>query len=158
MTTKAYSKFTRSTVQNSHDQMFCLIRRIVYLVWFYLPLPPTRQGLTQGQWTKGRLKCGLRGWVGRERIETRTLLVCVGHWLTNCNVSLMSQAVSWTQIWVQALDSTRQQGLVLYMGTKGVNNAAHLPEGSRVETESLAASSLPLLPFCRASLQPKRLG
>ena len=63
-----------------------------------LPLPPTRQGLTKGQ----RLKWGIKGWIGRERAETRTLLVCAGHWPTKCNVSLMSQAVSWTQILVQA--------------------------------------------------------
>ena len=49
--------------------------------WLYLPVPASRQGLTRGQWPEGRLKWGLRGWVGRERIETRNLLVCAGHWL-----------------------------------------------------------------------------
>ena len=39
---------------------------------------------------------------GRERAETRTLLVYVTHQLTWCNVSLMSQAVSRNQTWVRA--------------------------------------------------------
>ena len=50
---------------------------------------------------------------------------------------------------------TRQQGLVLYMGDKGVNNADCLPEGNLAETRSVTASSLLLFLF-RASLQPKR--
>ena len=39
---------------------------------------------------------------GRAWAEARTLLVCAAHRPTTCNVGLMSQAVSWSQIWVQA--------------------------------------------------------
>ena len=39
---------------------------------------------------------------GRERAETRTLLVYAAHRLTWCNVSQMRQAVSRTQMWVRA--------------------------------------------------------
>ena len=39
---------------------------------------------------------------------------------------------------------TRQQGLVPYIGYKGVNNAARPPEGRPAEIVSLAASGLPL--------------
>ena len=48
----------------------------------YLSLPPTRHDLTQGQKPEGRLKWGERGGEGRERAETRTLLVCAAHRLT----------------------------------------------------------------------------
>ena len=48
------------------------------------------------------IKVGIRGREGRERVETRTLLVCAAHRLTWCNVSLMRQAVSQTQMWVRA--------------------------------------------------------
>ena len=40
-----------------------------------------------------------KGWA---QAEARTLLIYAAHWPTHCNMSLMSQAVSWTQIWVQA--------------------------------------------------------
>ena len=66
----------------------------------YLSLPPTRQDLIQGQKPEGQLKWGQRGGEGRARAKTRTLLVCAAHWPTNCNVGLMSQEVSGTQIWV----------------------------------------------------------
>ena len=45
---------------------------------------------------------GFRGQEGREQAETRTLLVYAAHWHIKCNVGLMSQAVSRTQIWVRA--------------------------------------------------------
>ena len=48
------------------------------------------------------IKVGIRVREGRERVETRTLLVNVAHQLTWCNVSLMRQAVSRTQMWVRA--------------------------------------------------------
>ena len=48
------------------------------------------------------IKVGIKGRGGRERAETRTLLVCAAHRLTSCNVSLMRQAVSRTQMWVRA--------------------------------------------------------
>ena len=68
----------------------------------YLSLPPTRQDLTHDQKPESRLKLRLRGGEGRERAETRTLLVYAAHWPAKCNVGLMSQAVSRTQIWVRA--------------------------------------------------------
>ena len=46
------------------------------------------------------IKVGIKGGEGRERAETRTLLVNAAHRLTWCNVSLMRQAVSRTQMWV----------------------------------------------------------
>ena len=52
--------------------------------------------------TRRPIKVGIKGRGGRERIETRTLLVCAAHRLTYCNVSLMSQVVSRTQMWVRA--------------------------------------------------------
>ena len=42
---------------------------------------------------------------------------------------------------------TGPQGQVLYKGAKGVNNAAHWPEGSPAETGDLTASRLPSVPF-----------
>ena len=48
------------------------------------------------------IKVGIKRGVGRERAETRTLLVYAAHRLTQCNVSLMRQAVSQTQMWVRA--------------------------------------------------------
>ena len=39
--------------------------------------------------------------------------------------------------------STGQQGLLLYKGAKGVNDAAHSPEGGPAEAGGLSASSLP---------------
>ena len=48
------------------------------------------------------IKVGIKGRGGREWAETWTLQVYAAHWLTWCNVSLMRQAVSWTQMWVQA--------------------------------------------------------
>ena len=48
------------------------------------------------------IKVGIRGREDRERVETRTLLVYAAHRLTWCNVNLMRQAVSRTQMWVQA--------------------------------------------------------
>ena len=87
------------------------------------------------------IKVGIKGRGGRERAETRTLLVCAAHRLTQCNVSLMRQAVSRTQMWVQArmpvngLNQTH--GLVPYKGDKGDKSAANPPEGSLVETRCL---------------------
>ena len=49
------------------------------------------------------IKVGIKGGGGRQRAETRTLLVYAAHRLTWCNVSLMRQAVSRrTQMWVRA--------------------------------------------------------
>ena len=48
------------------------------------------------------IKVGIKGGGGRKRAETRTLLVYAAHQLTWCNVSLMRQAVSRTQMWVRA--------------------------------------------------------
>ena len=55
-------------------------------------------------WSKARrpIKVGIKGAEGRERAETRTLLVYAAYRLTWCNVSLMRQAVSRSQMWVQA--------------------------------------------------------
>ena len=38
------------------------------------------------------------------------------------------------------------------MGAKGVNNAAHPPEGSPAENGGLMASNLPLVPFWNLAL------
>ena len=59
-------------------------------------------GLDTRSKTRRPIKVGIRRRVGRERVETRTLLVCAAHRLTWCNVSLMRQAVSRTQMWVRA--------------------------------------------------------
>ena len=67
-----------------------------------MSLPPTRQDLTQGQKPEGQLKWGQRGEEGRERAETRNLLVCAAHRPTKCNVGVMSQAVSRIHIWIRA--------------------------------------------------------
>ena len=84
-------------------EILCFIRIYVETnTSVYLSLPPTRQDLTQGQKTEGRLKWGWKGGEGRERAETRTLLVYAAHRLTWCNVSLVRQAVSRTQMWVRA--------------------------------------------------------
>ena len=48
------------------------------------------------------IKVGIREREGWERVETRNLLVFAAHRLTWCNVSLMRQAVSRTQMWVRA--------------------------------------------------------
>ena len=80
---------------------------------------------------------------GQAQAEAWTLLVYAAHWPTKCNVGLISQAVSQTQIWVQAW--TSQQGLVLYIGYKGVNVAAHPPKGGPAEAGDLTASNLPLI-------------
>ena len=121
----------------------------------YLPVSTTRQGLKQGQKPEGQLNLGWRGVGGRERAESRTMLVYVTHRLTWCNVS---QVVSRTQMWsghvCRLMAWTRQQGLVPYIGYKEVNNAACLPGGSLAETGSLAASSLPL--FFLGSHTPDR--
>ena len=77
------------------------------------------------------IKVEINGRGGRERAETRTLLVYVAHRLTWCNVSLVSRSLS-----------------------KGVNNADRPPGGSLVETRSLKASSLPL--FLLQSHAPDR--
>ena len=69
-------------------------------------------------------KVGIRGGKGRERAEALTLLVCVAHRLTLCNVSPKSRSLS-----------------------KGVDNAARPPGGSPAELGSLTASSLPLFLF-----------
>ena len=55
-------------------------------------------------WSKARrpIKVGIKGREGRELAETRTLLVYAAHRLTWCNVNLMRQAVSRTQMWVRA--------------------------------------------------------
>ena len=70
----------------------------------------------------------------------------------------MSQAVSQTQIWVRAgipgLTWTRQQGLALYIGDKGVNVAARLPEGGAAEVGGLSASNLPLISIPHPTRMP----
>ena len=45
---------------------------------------------------------GLGGGEGRTRAEARILRVYAAYWPTKCNVGLMSQAVSRTQIWALA--------------------------------------------------------
>ena len=45
----------------------------------YLSLPPTRHDLTQGQKARRPIKVGIKGRGGRERAETRTLLVNAAH-------------------------------------------------------------------------------
>ena len=55
-------------------------------------------------WSKARrqIKVGIKGGgEGREGAETRTLPVYAAHQLTWCNVSMMRQAVSRTQMWVR---------------------------------------------------------
>ena len=58
--------------------------------------------LDTGSKAQRPIKVGIKGRGGRERVETQTLLVYAAHRLTWCNVSLMRQAVSRTQMWVQA--------------------------------------------------------
>ena len=104
------------------------------------------------------IKGGDKGRGGQKRAEARALLVYAAHRLTWCNVSVMRQAVSRTQMWVRArmpvygLNLTR--GLVSYVGYKGDKSAAHQPGGSLVETRSLKAPSLPL--FLLQSHAPDR--
>ena len=52
----------------------------------YLSLPPTRHDLTQGQKARRPIKVGIKGRGGRERAETRTLLVlcCLSAHLVQC--------------------------------------------------------------------------
>ena len=45
----------------------------------YLSLPPTRLGLTQGQWPESRLQCEFRGGEGSARVDVRDLLVSASH-------------------------------------------------------------------------------
>ena len=52
--------------------------------------------------TRRLIKVGINGGVGLEWTKAHTLLVCAAHRPTKCDVGLMSQAVSRTQIWVQA--------------------------------------------------------
>ena len=61
-----------------------------------------KTGLDTRSKARRPIKVGIRGREGRERVETRTLLVNVANRLTWCNVSLMRQAVSRTQMWVRA--------------------------------------------------------
>ena len=42
------------------------------------------------------------------------------------------------------------------MGAKGVNNAAHPPEGGLAEARCLSASSLPLVPLRSLDLNKKK--
>ena len=53
----------------------------------YLPMPPTKQGLTQGQWSEGRLKWWIRGGEGRARAEVRSPagLCCSSTHLEQCD-------------------------------------------------------------------------
>ena len=54
---------------------------------------------------------------GRGRSGTSRNSNPAAHPLTWCNVSQMSQAVSRTQMWVRVMAWTKQQGLVLYIGS-----------------------------------------
>ena len=49
---------------------------------------------------------------------------------------------------------TRQQGLVLYIGYKGVNDAARTPGGGLVEAGDLSASNLPLISIPHPAWMP----
>ena len=89
------------------------LRPHVYLCWavpeqvnvarcFYLPLPPTWQGLTQGQWPEGRLKWRLGEVdVGHEpRLEPCWSMLLIDP--LSAMWELMSQSDLGPKIWVQA--------------------------------------------------------
>ena len=67
------------------------------------------------------------------RAKAWTLLVYASHRPTYCNVGLMNLSVlgpkSWSRHVCLIIALTGQQGPVLYKGNKGVNDAAHSPEG-----------------------------
>ena len=54
------------------------IKHLVFILVWYLSLPPTRRDLTQGQWPEGRLKEGIKDSEGRARAEAQTLLDFLG--------------------------------------------------------------------------------
>ena len=76
---KIYQQKLLRIVSNIGSRTFVLLLLLLKHATEYLSLPPTRHDLTQGQKPEGQLKWG-RG--GRERAETRTLLVCAAHRLT----------------------------------------------------------------------------
>ena len=55
----------------------------------------------------------------------------------------------------QVIAWTRQQGLVLYIGKKGVNVAARPPEGSPAETGGISASNLSLISISHPARMPE---
>ena len=86
------------------------------------------------------------------------LLVYAAHWPTKCNVGLMSQAVTQPKSGsghrCQVIAWTRQQGLVLYIGDKGVNVTACLPGGGPAEARDLSALNLPLISIPHPAWMP----
>ena len=111
----------------------------------YLSLPPTRQNLTQDQKPESQLKWGYWGGKGRERAETRTLLVIdplSAMWVwwvrqyhgPKSRSGHVCQNIAWTRPW----------GLMLYKGCIGVKKAARPPEGDPTETGGFSTSSVPL--------------
>ena len=92
-----------------------------------MSLPPTRHDLTQGQKPEGRLKWGWRGGEGRERAETRTLLVIdplSAMWIwwvkpyhgPKSRSGHVCQHIAWTRPW----------GLVLYKACKRIWKSSSL--------------------------------
>ena len=75
-------------------------KQIPFLQACFLSLPPIRQDLTQIQWPKGQFIVRFKRGGGQACAETRTLLDYTGHWLTKCNVSLMTSAGHGLQTWV----------------------------------------------------------
>ena len=88
----------------------------------YLPVPPTRQGLTQGQWPEGRLKWGL----GESKVGYEPRL---------------------EPCWSMLLIDPRSAMWAWWAKLVPRSNAAHPPEGDPTETGRLTASSLPWVPF-----------
>ena len=99
---------------------------------------PHQSGLdTKVKWPEGKIIVEITGGKDQAHAEARALLDCAGLQPTWCNVGLMSLAgyrpkhgsrhgcliIAWT----------RQQGPGLYKGDKGVNDAAHPPEGGPAE-------------------------
>ena len=75
----------------------------LYFFFYWLFVAASHQtGLDTKSKAQRPIKVEIKGEEGRERTETRTLLVCAAHRPTKCNVSQMSQAVSRIQIWIQA--------------------------------------------------------
>ena len=136
-------------------RLFSVISSTLCL-FVYLSLPPTRHDLTHGQKPESRLKRGQRGGEGRERAETRTLLVYAAHRLTWCNVSLIRQAVSRNQMWVRA--RMPGYGLNQTPGSSAIHRFRESPRGPlhiQYPLQQIRQINIGLhLSRCRVALRP----